>query len=365
MLRHTSLLLALNTIQLSLPAQAVTYEVTVGADGEFFFEPQWQSKNHSVTQSAFEAPCVLIAEGLDSGFIPVTPDTDPRPNWEVTMNDTSPTWFYCAQIGHCGMVFAINPSPESEEHSFTVFRDLAIQINGTGAKPSIATTASNSESTDIYVTPPPPSCNRYRYGSSRLSLENYLHQLYDTPEYTFAAEPAEHRIVVGAKGDLVFSPESITASIGDIVVFEFRPKNHTVTQSSFSNPCVRLVNDSRDLGFASGFQPVSAEATEFPEFRILINDTAPIWGYCGQTNHCGAGMVSSINAVESGPNNINAFKTLAQRINGTSVNADSDGSSDSSGEGEDEESAASVVTGVGLVSLVGIGLFVRYVGVIF
>lgn len=60
-------------------------------------------------------------------------------------------------------------------------------------------------------------------------------------------------------------------------------------------------------------QPVSADATEFPTFRITINDTAPIWGYCGQTGHCGAGMVFAINAVESGPNNFANFVELAKR----------------------------------------------------
>lgn len=34
------------------------------------------------------------------------------PTFTVTVNDTNPAFFYCAQIGHCqlGMVFAINPS---------------------------------------------------------------------------------------------------------------------------------------------------------------------------------------------------------------------------------------------------------------
>lgn len=60
---------------------------------------------------------------------------------------------------------------------------------------------------------------------------------------------------------------------------------------------------------------------------------APIWGYCRQTNpvdHCGSGMVFSINAVESGPNNFAAFQALAKQINGTST-ASGSGSSTGSG----------------------------------
>jgi len=101
------------------------------------------------------------------------------------------------------------------------------------------------------------------------------------------------------------------------VTFEFRPKNHTVTQSSFANPCVRFTGSDGTPGFASGFQPVAADATEFPQFQIKINDTAPIWGYCGQTGHCGQGMVFSINSVESGANNFAAFKAKAQSANGS------------------------------------------------
>lgn len=49
-----------------------------------------------------------------------------------------------------------------------------------------------------------------------------------------------------------------------------------VVQSAFADPCRKLEN-----GFASGFQPVAADATQFPEFSITINDTNPIWAYVG------------------------------------------------------------------------------------
>lgn len=60
--------------------------------------------------------------------------------------------------------------------------------------------------------------------------------------------------------------------------------------------------------------------------------TAPVWGYCRQKGppvHCGAGMVFSINAVESGPNNFDAFVTLAKRINGTVATTATNGSTGS------------------------------------
>jgi len=107
-------------------------------------------------------------------------------------------------------------------------------------------------------------------------------------------------VTVGANKTLQYTPENITAKVGDIITFTFQPKNHTVTQSTFANPC-----DKMDAGFSSGFQPVSANVTDnFPTFNITINDTKPIWVYCGQAagtpaSHCGNGMVMAINA----PNN--------------------------------------------------------------
>lgn len=46
-------------------------------------------------------------------------------------------------------------------------------------------------------------------------------------------------IIVGADGSDVFQPSHVTASLGDIVRFQFlASSNHTVTQSSFEYPCV-------------------------------------------------------------------------------------------------------------------------------
>jgi len=78
-------------------------------------------------------------------------------------------------------------------------------------------------------------------------------------------------VQVGANGQLAFSPEAISAQPGDQVVFHFNPKNHTVTQSSFANPCAQ-----KPGGFNSGFEPVMANQTQ-PTFAITVNDTQPTW----------------------------------------------------------------------------------------
>jgi hypothetical protein len=62
-----------------------------------------------------------------------------------------------------------------------------------------------------------------------------------------------------------------------------------------------------------------AVTSDFPTFQIKVNDTKPIWGYCGQTGHCEAGMVFSINAPTYGPNTFAAFQELAKMSNETTT----------------------------------------------
>jgi hypothetical protein len=80
-----------------------------------------------------------------------------------------------------------------------------------------------------------------------------------------------------------------------------------VTQSSFADPCHPLSN-----GFFSSFVPTSSSPSG-TTFTILINDTKPIWIYCGQTanSHCQSGMVAAINAPATG-NTLEAFIAKAK-----------------------------------------------------
>ncbi|KAK0199428.1 hypothetical protein DFS33DRAFT_1510061 [Desarmillaria ectypa] len=312
---------------------AATYNVTVGANGALAYDPEYVTasagdmvnfifnpKNHTVTQSSFNAPCVHLADGVDSGFMPVNASRVDLPTFQLSVNDTKPIWVYCRQTGHCGkgMVFAVNPGAEGSSNSFSAFKALAISSNGT---------TSSSSATSTYNPPPAQSWTMVTATvTSQTSVWLTTYTSYDgTPAPTFAPQPVDHKIVVGIDGKLEYGPANISASIGDTVTFEFHPKNHTVTQSSFQHPCQPLAETSTSgqIGFSSGFRPVAANATEFPMFQITINDTAPVWGYCSQTNHCGSGMVFSINAVETGPNNFAAFKELAIQTNGTGTGSSS------------------------------------------
>ena len=56
-------------------------------------------------------------------------------------------------------------------------------------------------------------------------------------------------------------------------------KNHTVTQSTFAEPCANM----SDTGLDSGFQPVAADATSFMQYSFtMTNVSGPLWFYCRQ-----------------------------------------------------------------------------------
>ncbi|KAH9971739.1 hypothetical protein BGW80DRAFT_1107822, partial [Lactifluus volemus] len=101
---------------------------------------------------------------------------------------------------------------------------------------------------------------------------------------------------------------------GDTVQFIFDPKNHTMTQSSFENPCSRLNN-----GFDSDFHPVANVSQTLPTFSIPVKDSKPIWVYCRQgantpASHCGKGMVFAVNAEANGKKSFANFQAAAEKI---------------------------------------------------
>ncbi|OJJ42160.1 hypothetical protein ASPZODRAFT_105718 [Penicilliopsis zonata CBS 506.65] len=96
---------------------------------------------------------------------------------------------------------------------------------------------------------------------------------------------------VGEDG-LTYSPDTLHLSAGDKVEFHFYPGNHSVVQAAFDSPC----HPKNDTSIFSGFIATTSNENESSTvFTVTINDTDPIWFYCGQTGHCQAGMVGVIN----------------------------------------------------------------------
>ncbi|KAF7338704.1 RmlC-like cupin [Mycena sanguinolenta] len=162
-------------------------------------------------------------------------------------------------------------------------------------------------------------------GDSYTTTATTVYTSYPGSAYpTSTPSPVNHLIKVGLNSTggaaLLFTPSNISAAIGDTVTFEFHAKNHTVTQSSFLQPCKPLAETSTtgQIGFKSGFVPVSVNQTsDFPDVPDHSEGRKSCLGVlrtarCCPPVHCTSGMVFAINAVESSPNNFAAFLHLAE-----------------------------------------------------
>ncbi|PUU83616.1 phosphatidylethanolamine-binding protein [Tuber borchii] len=115
------------------------------------------------------------------------------------------------------------------------------------------------------------------------------------------ASAKTHTVIVGGPNSLLkYTPENVVANVGDVVYFDFREKNHTVTQSSFDNPCV-----FNTTGVKSGFRsnPDGIPGKEI--FNFTVSDDKPKWFYCAQGTHCKSGMVFAINPGPKFPDFLN------------------------------------------------------------
>jgi len=351
-----------------------------GANGTLTFTPEaiaadpgdqvvyhFNPKNHTVTQSSFAGPCSPKAGGFDSGFHPVGADVAvaDRPTYTVNVNDTQPIWVFCDQAAntpnsHCGagMVHAINCGADGSPNSFTNFKQAALNIGAmlkAGAQNPSSTWTADYGSTTI---PPPPSPSLV---TDTITLGT---DIWTTTYSSYPNSPAPtpvsptgntiEVIVGGPNGNLSFTPSRVSASPRDTIKFIFQVKNHTVTQSSFAAPCLPLTNATTGAkGFDSGFFPVAAGVTDFPTWSLTINDTAPIWAYCRQANHCGSGMVFAVNSDETGQRNFTAFQTLAKTLNGTTS-----GNSSSPNPNNGTTTSGNTDTGSAAMPNSGSGLFI-------
>ncbi|ORY69613.1 uncharacterized protein BCR38DRAFT_334393 [Pseudomassariella vexata] len=140
------------------------------------------------------------------------------------------------------------------------------------------------------------------------------------PSRTVSLTGVTHSVVAGLAG-LRFDPENVVASAGDIIEWHFLPKNHSIAQSSFAEPCQPLAN-SPSTSFFSGFNFATSEGQAPDVFQIVVEDASkPIWYYCAQQTgaHCQNGMVGVINQnFESAEATLAKHKELAAKT-GTSV----------------------------------------------
>lgn len=118
-------------------------------------------------------------------------------------------------------------------------------------------------------------------------------------------------IVAPTQGVLRFVPFSVNANPGDTIEFAWHANNHTVTKSSQLEIC----NKTGDAPFASGTQ------NEGFTFTQVVNDTNPVFFYCGTPTHCEKGMFGIINppSVENNANTSVASMMSSMAANSSSI----------------------------------------------
>lgn len=93
--------------------------------------------------------------------------------------------------------------------------------------------------------------------------------------------------LITSQGGHTFQPDVVLPLVGDTVEFQFGPTNHSVIRAEYLMPCVPYEMTGRGkIGFDSGFRPVDTILDEPPVYRLLINDSNPIFYYCGAEGSC-------------------------------------------------------------------------------
>ncbi|KAM5345332.1 hypothetical protein ACJ41O_011194 [Fusarium nematophilum] len=95
-----------------------------------------------------------------------------------------------------------------------------------------------------------------------------------------------HTVIVGGS-EHKFTPANVTAEVGDVIEWRFYPSGHWVIRGDFDNPCIPYEYvDTDRRGFSSGAQKVQAITDDGPRFRVRVNNTDPIFFYCGAPGSC-------------------------------------------------------------------------------
>ncbi|KAL4975169.1 hypothetical protein BDW66DRAFT_160637 [Aspergillus desertorum] len=118
---------------------------------------------------------------------------------------------------------------------------------------------------------------------------------------TSLSAKATHTIQVGPKEDPHgYVPHSLNASVGDLIVFEFYPRNHSVVQADWHAPCMPADGDNFFSGVKNDFDEVNGQIVgELPMWNWTVDREEPTFFYCTGADTCIVnGMVGVINPVQ-------------------------------------------------------------------
>ncbi|KAH8748713.1 Cupredoxin [Hyaloscypha finlandica] len=106
-------------------------------------------------------------------------------------------------------------------------------------------------------------------------------------------------VITAGTGGLAFSPDTVTAAVGDVLEFHFVGSIHSAVQGDFSSPCVQSSG-----GFDSG--KISSASV----FQVTVKTTDPMWFFCATPTHCQGGMAGVVNPPSTG-DSLAAYKSAA------------------------------------------------------
>ncbi|KAF9532940.1 hypothetical protein CPB83DRAFT_880548 [Crepidotus variabilis] len=249
-----------------------------------------------LTEGAPPPPMATAASGCGSSGCGKM-DSPPPPMKDSKMMESG-----CGSSG-CGGSKQMTTSMAHEMATSTMMADMT---TSTMMHEATSTMAAESKTTEAAMSMP-----TYGSGSSNWNMgsnsgyNDCVQQCmatfgmpaatYTPPTATAASTStgtgATHTIIVApTQGVLRFVPWAVNASAGDTVHFMWNANNHTVTKGSALLPCNKS-NDSTT--FATGQQSKGFT------FDLKINDTEPIFFFCGTPTHCQKGMFAAINAPSS------------------------------------------------------------------
>ncbi|KAK0656703.1 hypothetical protein B0T16DRAFT_452244 [Cercophora newfieldiana] len=117
-----------------------------------------------------------------------------------------------------------------------------------------------------------------------------------SPSSTGSPKPKTVEINVGAEVHK-FTPDSVTANVGDTIRFNFYPGGHRVARAEYKQPCIPYeYTGAGKKGFWTGIFSPQVITVPAPHYDVLVNDTEPIFFYCGAPGSCNQySMVGVVN----------------------------------------------------------------------
>ncbi|KAJ5337157.1 uncharacterized protein N7506_005179 [Penicillium brevicompactum] len=185
---------------------------------------------------------------------------------------------------------------------------------------------------------------------------------------TSATGIATHTFQVGPKSDPhQYVPTNITANVGDIVVFEFYPTNHSVVKADYLAPCVPA---SGNIFYSGAFDDFNEQHGQLvgpaPTWSIVVNNTEPTFFYCTAIDSClKNGMVGVIN-----PNSTQTWESQYKKaleypymlVPGQSMPAEGGGSDTDSGSNDNSSGgkhlSTGAIAGISVAGAVFLGILV-------